>query len=59
MNEIALLFQDLLADLLRFEVLRQLVALGLAFGAWLILKSQLKVAKRRWPREAQWPWLAL
>jgi small-conductance mechanosensitive channel len=59
MNEIALLFQDLLADLLRFEVLRQLVALGLAFGTWLVLKSQLKIEKRRWPHEARWPWLAL
>jgi len=59
MNDIALLFQDLLADLLRFEVLRQLVALGLAFGTWLVLKSQLKIEKRRWPHEARWPWLAL
>jgi len=59
MNAIALLFQDVFADLLRFEVQRQLAALGLAFGAWLVLKAQLKLEKRRWPREASWPWLAL
>ena len=59
MNEITLLFQDLLADLLRIEVLRQFAALGLAFGTWLVLKSLLKLEKRSWPQENRWPWLAL
>jgi len=53
MNEVALLFQDLLSDLLRFEVLRQLAALVLAFGIWLVLKPQLKLEERRWPQETQ------
>ena len=59
MNEISLLLQDLLADLLRIEVLRQFAALGLAFGAWLVLKAQLKLEHRPWPQEKRWPWLAL
>jgi len=59
MNEVAQLFQDLLADLLRVEVLRQFAALGLAFGTWLVLKSQLKLATRPWPQENRWPWLKL
>ena len=59
MNEVALLFQDLLSDLLRFEVLRQLAALVLAFGVWLVLKPQLKIEERRWPQETRWPWLTL
>ena len=59
MNEVALLFQDLLSDLLRFEVLRQLAALVLAFGVWLVLKPQLNLEERRWPQETRWPWLTL
>ena len=59
MTELAQLFQDLLADLLRIEVLRQFAALGLAFGAWLVLKGQLKLETRPWPLEIRWPWLAL
>jgi small-conductance mechanosensitive channel len=59
MNEISQLFQDLLADLLRIEVLRQFAALGLAFGVWLVLKTRLKLENRRWPQETRWPWLAL
>jgi small-conductance mechanosensitive channel len=58
MNEITQLFQDLLADLLRIEVLRQFGALALAFGAWLALKARLKLENRRWPQETRWPWLA-
>ena len=57
MNEITQLFQDLLSDLLRIEVLRQFAALGLAFGAWLVLKAKLKLETRRWPQEKRWPWL--
>ena len=57
MNEIGQLFQDLLADLLRIEVLRQFAALGLAFGAWLVLKAKLNLENRRWPKENRWPWL--
>ncbi len=58
MTEISLLFQDLLADLLRIEVLKQFAALGLALAAWLVLKVQLKLEQRPWPQEQSWPWLA-
>ncbi len=58
MTEISLLFQDLLADLLRIEVLKQFAALGLALAAWLVLKAQLKLEQRPWPQEQSWPWLA-
>ena len=57
MNEIAQLLQDLLADLQRIEVLRQFAGLGLAVGAWLVLKAKLKLEKRHWSQEARWPWL--
>jgi hypothetical protein len=46
MNEIAQLFRDLLADLLRVEVLKQFVAMGIAFGAWLALKAQFGLESR-------------
>ena len=58
MNEIAQLFRDLLADLLRVEVLKQFVAMGIAFGAWLALKAQFGLESRPWPQENRWPWVA-
>ena len=59
MNDIVQLFWDLLADLVRIQVLKQFAALGLAFGVWLVLRRWWKLEGRRWPGEARWPWIAL
>ncbi len=57
MNEIAQLFLELIANLTRFEVLRQFIALGLAFGFWLAVKRQLSLERRHWIGERSWPFL--
>ena len=59
MNEIAQLFQDFIADLLRIQVLMQFAALGLALVVWLALKRWFNLERRRWPGEGRWPWLVL
>jgi small-conductance mechanosensitive channel len=59
MNEIAQLFQDFIADLLRIQVLKQFAALGLALVVWLALKRWFNLERRRWPGEGRWAWLVL
>lgn len=57
MNQLLYFILDLLADFTRVAVLRQFGAMGLAFGLWFILKSQLKLERRRWLGEGRWPFL--
>jgi len=59
MNQIAQLFQDWLADLLRIQVLKQFAAVALALVVWIVLKRSLNLVRRRWPGEGRWTWLVL